>query len=958
MKKLFEAKVGDAFFGFKLLKKERVESASADLYTMKHEKTGADLLYFDRPDENKTFSICFETLPEDSTGVFHILEHSVLNGSKKYPVKEPFVSMLQSSMQTFLNAMTFGDKTLYPVSSRNFQDFFNLMSVYLDAVFCPKIYEKPEIFMQEGWHYEYESPDGKPYFNGVVYSEMKGVFSEVDAIIEEETNRLLYPDNCYGYVSGGHPENIPDLTYEQFISTHKRFYHPSNSKIILDGNMDIEKVLEYIDGEYLSKYEYRANDFDFVRQEPRALEKTVCYEAKAGEEKLAHMTAAKILCDYSDVEKIYAAKILADYLAGTNASPLKRAFLEKGIAQDVNVYVGDGIFQPSVSFVVRNTGKERFEEIKALLSSTVKSLCEAGLNKKALSASLESFSFSNKEISEPYGVILAIKVLESWLYGGDPLVHIDNTKIFDSLREKLNGDYFEKLLLEMFGDESDKSYLYVLPSMTKGADDAALEQKKLDSFIADWDDEKKKASYDAFAAMSAWQKTPDGEDVLSTLPHLRLCDVPLDVKRTETVLKSIAERKVLEVKTGTNGIVYLNLIFDISDFSLDELRTFSTITGCFGELSTKNYSADELQTEIKSKLGGISARIEYISKKGDLENCSVYAVVKASMLEENAGAALPLVLEILQSTRFDEADKINEIFVQNEYFLKQSLIGGGHSYAMTKALSAFSKEGALKEAVDGESFVGWFSEFVGGYTANADDYAKSFAEITRKAFSRGRLFAAYSGELSDENIEKTILALEDGEIKGGAAEVSFDKNDTPIEIPASVGFSAMGNNIYALGGEFSGSCSVLSSLMTFSYLWNMVRVQGGAYGTGMGIRANGDMFTYSYGDHALENTKRAYLGMADFLDAFLAGGVPLDDIIIGTVNTTEPLVPPSAVCSLEASRFLRGTTFEDVAKLRREILTTSVDDLKKLSAYLRRFAEEGKFCAVGDKASVEFVSKA
>ena len=406
---------GDVICGFELLKKEHVAAYDADCYIMSYTITGTELLYMDRPDENKTFCISFKTLPEDNTGVFHILEHSVLNGSEKYPVKEPFVSLLQSSMQTFLNAMTYGDKTIFPVSSRNEQDLMNLMSVYLDGVFQPLIYTRPEIFMQEGWHYEFDPENGQPYYNGVVFSEMKGEFADVEQVIDAETLRLLFPDNCYGFISGGHPEEITDLTYEKFIETHKRFYHPSNAKIILDGHMDIEGVLQFIDAEYLSAYDYQKPDFDFVMQTPRTAEKTVYYETQEGQEELCHMSMAKILCTHSDVEKIYAAQILAEYLTGSNEAPLKRAFLERGLAQDVSLSVNDQVYQPGISLVAYNTSKDRFEQIREAVPGLIREMIAGGLDKEALSAALERNAFENREIHEPYGVEVATRVLAGWL---------------------------------------------------------------------------------------------------------------------------------------------------------------------------------------------------------------------------------------------------------------------------------------------------------------------------------------------------------------------------------------------------------------------------------------------------------------------------------------------------------------------------------------------------------------
>lgn len=946
-KLLKEIAAGESCCGFQLIKKEYIESKHADLYTMRHEKTGADLLFFDRADENKTFSICFKTLPEDHTGVFHILEHSVLNGSEKFPVKEPFVSMLQSSMQTFLNAMTFDDKTLYPVSSRNEQDFFHLMAVYLDAVFHPMIYKRPEIFMQEGWHYEFDEDEKQPYYNGVVYNEMKGVYADVDSLMADEMNRMLFPDTCYGYSSGGHPEHITDLTYEQFLAVHQRFYHPSNAKIILDGHMNVEVVLQYIDQEYLSQYEYREPDFDFTIQEPKTGEKTIFYEAQEGEEELSHMAAAKILGMHEDVEKIYAAKILSDYLTGSNEAPLKRFFLENDLAQDITMDVNEGIYQPVVSWVIRNTNKEQFGKVKTAMADFVGELLKNGLDQEALMASLERFAFVNQEITEPYGVELVMKILSGWLYGDDPMTYVDNQKIFESLRGKVQTTYFVDLLKELLADPEDKNYLYVIPSMTKGQEDAQREAEKLDKVTSDWTEEKYQKELEAFLRMQEWQQSEDSEEDLAALPHLDLKDIPKEVVPTETNVLHILDREVLQVVTDTNGIVYLNLYFDVSDFSQDDLKLLNVLTGCFGELRTSNTSAEKIQTRIKALMGHFASKITMMAKLGDLEHCKPYLQVSVSMLEENVDEAVTLLEELLLHGKYDEADKIYEIVVQEDYFQKQALIGEGHLFAMTKALSAVSKENALKELLSGESFVKWFSSFAEGFMEQKDNDRKQFQELAERAFTKERLFIGYSGQLDTEILKRLIQCLPSGVIGEPAEAPVYEPGDSRIEIPSSVGFSALGHNLYALGGQYTGASVVLSSLMSYGYLWNAVRVQGGAYGTGMAIRANGDMLCYSYRDPKFDSTKIAYQGMGEFLEAVLEEEMPLDDMIIGTVNSSDPLLDPAGICDLECTRYLKGITQQDVARIRKEILETTGEELKKLAEPLQQFLENGNFCAVG-----------
>lgn len=954
--KLCDLEPGGVTAGFELEKKQYVEAKKATLYTLRHKKCGARLLYFDRADLNKTFAVSFKTLPENDTGVFHILEHSVLNGSEKFPVKEPFVSLLQSSMQTFLNAYTFGDKTMFPVSSRNEQDLFNLMSVYLDAVFRPSIYSMPEIFMQEGWHYEFDE-DGSVSYNGVVFSEMKGAYADVERIMGDACDRLMYPDTCYGFSSGGRPESITGLSYEQFIATHKRFYHPSNARFFLDGHMDIDSVLEYIDAEYLSHYDYLEPDFDFKDQKPVTGTATVSFEPTEGEELRAHMVMGKLLCRFDEIEKLYAAKMIADYLTGSNEAPLKRAFLENGLAQDVALEINDGIYQPSAALVVLNTAADKFDEIRSFVPETVRRVAENGLDRSALHACIERFAFNCREVTEPYGVELAIKALDGWLYGGDPLLHIDNAKVFDALRNKLDTGYFEALMLEMLADPDDKCYVYALPSKTKLFDDAQREKARCEAEAAAWDDEKRREMMNATQKMQLWQQSQDDEEALSTLPVLELGDVPRDVEPIKTATVDIAGRPALSVEVNSDGIVYLNLYFDVSDFTTEELRLLNLLTSCLGDLRTENLTALELQNKIKSTLGGIAAKVDIISHEGELDSGKPYLLVSASTLRENAQAAMELLSELLLHTCWSETDKIGEIVMQSDYFIKQSLIGNGHSFAMTKALSGFSAEAALREALEGESFARWFADLAASFSGHAEALGEKLAGLAHRAFAANRLFVGFGGEPSISAIESFVKALPESEIGEAAAAPEGAKTDCAVEIPADVGFSALGGNLNTFGGKFSGAWPVLSSLMTYGYLWNAVRVQGGAYGTGMSVRSNGDIFCYSYRDPNLMSSADAFAALPDVLGEMLSEDMPLDDIIIGTVNTTDPLLDPAGQCELSCRRYLRGTTPEFIAKLRHEILDTTAADLRSLIPTLRAYVEHSIFCAVGSHDAVAFVNK-
>lgn len=953
--KLFsEAQIGDICSGFRLDKKEYVVSKSADLYTLCHEKTKTQLFYFDRADENKTFTIGFKTLPEDDTGVFHILEHSVLNGSKKFPVKEPFVSMLQSSMQTFLNALTYSDMTLYPVSSRNEQDLFNLMEVYLDAVFCPLIYEKPEIFMQEGWHYEFGN---SPCYNGVVFNEMKGVFADVESQMGEEMGRLLYPDNSYGFVSGGHPEHIPELSYDQFIATHRRFYHPSNACIFLDGHMDIDRVLSYIDGEYLCNYEYRAPDFLFKTQTPKPTQHTIYYEAQEGEENLAHMEVGKIFCSHKETEKIFAAKILADYLTFSNEAPLSRAFLEKNMAQAVSLYVDSGNFQPSISLMIRNIKPEQCELVKPFLREQISQIIADGLDQKALMATLDHFAFYQKEINEPYGISLAEKVIGSWNYGEDPITALEISDIISDLREKVSTDYFLTLLKELLGNVEEISYLTALPSRTKGQKDAEAEKKRLNDVMEQWSEEQRKQEETGFKKMQQWQQQPDSDAVLATLPHLSLKDVPEEVTFVESCFSEVSGIKAMETKADTNGIVYLNLYFDLSDFSLEELRQLSVLCSFIDEMPTVHNSIAELQTKIRAVCGRLRFDVVAYSKRDDPDHCTPYLMVAVSTLKENAQDALRLVGEILLHGRYDDAERIQENLLQIDYINKQAMISAGHTYAVLKALASTSQSDAMGELMAGESSVRWFTDFVQRFQQESDNYIGEFHRLIDKACGRNRMFICYGGELNIALLNDLIYMLPVTEMGVHTDYPKFDNQNCAIEISGDVGFSALGGGLCASENHFSGSCEVLASMLTYGYLWNVVRVQGGAYGTGMTIRSDGAIYCYSYRDPNLKHTRTAFNGLADYLEEALQEEVPLEDLIIGTVNKTDPLLSPAETCSLACIRYFKGVTGELMNRTRREILHTTTEDLRKWIGALREYQANGKFCGVGNAEAVKFIKQ-
>lgn len=944
---------GSVLWGFEVISCEEVPSVPTTVYMLRHQKTGAQVLYSSRDCENKTFAIAFETLPEDHTGVFHILEHSVLNGSEKYPVKEPFVNLLQSSLQTFLNAMTFPDKTVYPVSSRNQQDFENLMRVYLDGVFRPAIYQKPEIFRQEGWHYQMEAADKVPAYNGVVFSEMKGAFSNVDNLMEQYAQQLLFPDTCYGYCSGGDPAYIPELTYDHFIRTHRRFYHPSNAKIFLDGDMALAPILAYLGQEYFSGYDYQEADFAMQTQQPLQKTMKLSYQVTEEQAQFAHFSLSKIICKFDDLEEIYAAKLLCDYLTGSNEAPLQRAILEAGLGQDVSVEFSDGVYQPFMEFRVRNTSAEHFDKICDVLKQTIDNQLSQGLDKESLLASLERFAFRCREVDEPYGLMLCLKALDTWLYGGDPTAHWNTEPIFAALREKLEGDYFPKLLQKLLGDPDSMCRLEVLPSATKGQEEAAREAAALQKQYALWTEEERLQVVADFEKMSAFQQTPDSQEALACLPSLNLADIPLCPQEVKSSAGELMGCPFVKTEVDTHGIVYLNLYFSLADFTSEQLQMTEVLNTALGELSTNQYAGVKLQSQIKTWLGGFQTKVELIAPEGDLKTCTPYLAVSVSMLAENAPKALELLAEILLGTRFAETDRMEELLKQNAYYMKQSLISSGHAYAITKALAPFSVYGSLKEDLSGERSILWLNDFLEAFCQNGQEMMQTLSQMAQKIFCRSRLILGAAGEIAEQTLEAFLQTLPEGApAKPLQRSVSAEKQNA-VEIPSRVNYCGMGHNLYAMGEQFTGSAVVLSSMLSFSYLWNAVRVQGGAYGTGMAARVNGDLLCYSYRDPSPEKTLETFRDMADYLEQFCNSGASLDDLIIGSVNSTDPLIGPGQHCQNACLRYLKGKTFADICQVRKEILQTTMEDFRSYVHILRKFAREGATCVVGAKETLD-----
>lgn len=955
-------KLGDTIHGFAVTSVKELTEQKAVLYQMEYMKNGAQLIWLDNGEINKLFSVAFKTIPKDDTGVFHILEHSVLGGSKKYPVKEPFLSMIKSSMNTFLNAMTFPDKTVYPVSSRNETDFMNLVGVYLDAVFCPTIYDSPFAFYQEGWHYELNDPDAQPIYKGVVYNEMKGVFSSVDAIAESGMGRLLFPESCYRFESGGIPESIPDLTYETFVETHREFYHPSNAKIYLDGSVPIDKVLALLD-EYLSVYEKSDKKHDIPLQKPvKAVSEIMHYAIGADEDaaERVQMSFGKLVCDYSDRKKLLAISALASYLTGSNESPLKQAILRKGLAQDVYLSVAEGIYQPYCCLRICNTEYERKDEIKKTVAETVNRILAEGLDTDELDAAIGNLEFALREFDEPKGLGRNFAVLNSWLYGGDPELYLNNGELFASLKDALKTDYFENILRELLSDLSDMAELYLLPSFTKGDDDLKAEKERLASAKAKWSDDELRDILKSNREFATWQSAPDTEEVLKTLPRLSLDEIAEAPEKLPTEQMTIGDVPVLFHRANESEIVSFNLYFSLSDVPQEHWGELSFLTNIIGLLPTEKHTAYELQREIKRNIGYIDYNVGAYPVIGNTECCKPYFSVNCSVLRSRLDKALSLIDEILSETVYcgsESADLMYEILMQCYEGVRQSILGNGHSFAMKRASSHITASGNFTEQTSGFSVYKWLERLMAEFRDRASDLQTYLQTVQKTIFASARMTLSVTADEIPDGFSDLIKNLQ----KVGAtkapefmkASVSDKPRNEIIKIPSGVSYAASSNNLTRYGKPYSGSMRVLSSILSYEYLWNEVRVKGGAYGCGCRVGATGSVGFYSYRDPSPLSSISVFLKSDEFIRSFLENGGEIENYIISSIAATEPLESLREQGQTADADAFCGITPNDRNRIRSEMLNTTEDELLALCNILKTMTDDSAICIVGNADSLK-----
>ena len=933
--------------GFRVLRAENVPELEGNAVRMEHAGTGAQLFWLDNGEENKVFSIAFRTPPEDSTGVFHILEHSVLCGSRKYPVKEPFVELLKSSMSTFLNAMTFPDMTLYPVSSRNPRDLMNLTEVYLDAVFAPEAMKDRKRFCQEGWHIDRDE-NGNPEYRGVVYNEMKGAMSETDTLIDRELIRMLFPDTFCGFNSGGDPEEIPRLTYERYQEQYRRCYHPSNALIYLDGDIPMEEMLTLLDTVFRG-FGRRETNPSFAMQTPKACERTIRYELGQEEdpENKGYLTLARITGTWRDRTENMARGIVCDVLTGTNEAPLKRAALERGLAQDLNLSVDDTGLQSWIAAHAEHVTDGREKEILQLLTETGRKILQDGLDRNALEASLNRAIYHLREEEEPRGIGRCIRCMGSWLYGGEPESALVSEGMIAQLREYLEDGTFNRLAADMLLNRDGAVLLHTLPSKTLGEEKRQAETREILRTLERMTEEERAGTEKLMDEIGRWQNTPDREEDLATLPMLRREDADLSPEWIKTESETLSGVRVMIHRIPCNGVAHFRAYFTLTDLPAEELTQTALLAGMLGHLPTRQHDALTLQQEIKRYTGSFGFAVTVRSRAGEDRVCTPCLTAFASALEENAEKTQELIAEVLGSTLLEgQEDRIRELMMQNEIGARQRIISAGHLIAVRNCLSHYSAEGIVKNALDGDRAV----RYIHSFALHPEQEMPGFLETARKVLDESvcRARMTVSVTAGKQMVPETLAgAFPEGTPVPEAAEYH---EETPgrvgYRIPAQTGFAARGYRLSRCGQAFSGCMWLAGSILTLDYLWNRVRVQGGAYGAGFQTDRAGNLFSYSFRDPSPGKTLSADRKASAFLRAFVRSGENLDKYVISSLNELNPLLSPRDKGALADARMLTGYTREESERIRLEILHATPEDLLACGDWLDRFAEEGSVCVV------------
>lgn len=952
---------------YELLRQETIEDIHAEGYLLKHKKSGARVMILANDDENKVFNIAFRTPPTDSTGVAHILEHSVLCGSRDFPLKDPFVELVKGSLNTFLNAMTYPDKTMYPVASCNDQDFKNLMHVYLDAVFYPNIYKNRKIFEQEGWSYHLESVDGPLTYNGVVYNEMKGAFSSPEEVLDRTIFSTLFPDTPYGVESGGDPENIPDLTYEDFLAFHKKYYHPSNSYIYLYGNADMEERLTWLDEQYLSHFENTKVDSEIPYQKPfeKPVELILDYPVSESEgvEDNTYLSYNVVVGDTLDVELCVAFEVLEYALLSAPGAPLKQALLDEKIGKDIFGSYSDGILQPFFSIVAKNSDLAKKEQFLTIIRSTLEKLVQEGIDKKSLEAGINYFEFRFREAdysSYPKGLMYGIDVFDGWLYDDDkPFVHLQQLKIFASLKEKIGQGYFETLIRKYLLDNNHGAVVVIVPKTGLAKEREEALKQKLQAKKDSLSKEELEALVTGTQELKAYQEEEESQEALNCIPMLKRSDIKRETLQIHNEEKEIDGVKILHHEIETNGIGYMTMLFDMEHIPNQYIPYLGILKSVLGYVDTEHFTYPQLFNEINANTGGIICGIQVFNPKEEGGRYQAKFGIKSKALYPKTEFVFKMIHEILNTSNLEDEKRLYEIIAQMRSRSQMELVSAGHSTAVLRSTSYFSEIADFQEQIGGLAFYRVIADIEANWEERKGELIQILKSLCRQIFRPGHYMVSYVSNA--EGYEKLAAVIPEfnkklqmcEEVLEGTNEIRLEKKNEGIMTSGQVQYVAQSGNFREGGFVYTGALRILKLILSYDYLWTNIRVKGGAYGCMSGFKRCGDSYFVSYRDPNLKNTLDVFAGIPDYIRNFHADEHEMTKYIIGTVSGMDTPLNPSAQGALGLSAYMNGISQEDLQKERDQVLDADAEDIRALADLIACILKQDNICVVGSETAIE-----
>lgn len=951
---------------YEILDEHRVEDVQSDGFILRHKKSGARIAILSNNDDNKVFYIGFRTPPEDETGVPHIIEHTTLCGSKKFPVKDPFIELAKGSLNTFLNAMTYPDKTVYPVASCNDQDFKNLMDVYLDAVFNPNITKYEEIFKQEGWHYELTGKDDELKINGVVYNEMKGAYSSPDEVLSSQIYRSLFPDNTYSKDSGGNPEYIPKLTYEAYLDFYHKYYHPSNSYIYLYGDMDVVERLEWLDKEYLSLYDYKKVNSEINKQpafdEIKNVEAQYSITMDDSQENKTYLSYNRVVGDSLD-EMLYQAFDVLDYaLVSSPGAPVKQALIDAGIGDDVYGSYDAGILQPVFSFVAKNANASQADEFESIIENTLKEVVKTGINKEALLAGINSSEFKFREADFgqfPKGLLFGLNCLDSWLFDDmKPFIHLECLGTFAKLRKSVDTDYFEKLIQEYLLDNTHGSSVTVKPKRGLGNEREEALAKELSDYKASLSDEEIKKLIEDTEHLKKYQEEPSSDEDLRKLPMLTRADMKKNAMPFSNIEDELSDVKVVRHDIESNGIDYISFLFDAGDFAQSELGYLGFFTNALGLVSTEKYSYTDLANATNIYTGGISTGTASHPDIKDRNNFVFKLEVKLKVLEKNLDKALELMEQMLLSSDFTDTKRLGELVAQIKARLQANLSSSGHLVAAMRSMSSFSRYALYQDELKGVAFYRSICRIEKELSESPKNVSDKLAAIAKKLFARNRMLISFTGNNeaygnAKPSLEKVIAGFDKMSAIGNQAEVHFNTAKEAFIDASQIQYVAKTGDFICEGYEYTGALRLLRIILSYDYLWINVRVKGGAYGCMNTFLRSGESYFVSYRDPNLSDTLDVYDRIPEYIKSFSPDERDMTKYIIGTFSALDTPMNPEAKGSRSLSAYLEGITYEQIQKERNEILNAQPEDIRRLADLVEAVLKKDSICVIGNENMIK-----